>query len=108
MSLSHSSLSITAATKTGPFMAFEAAMNDPSGDQLSAQTTKGQCEAMCARFEHASHLSLRKKVFAGELWKGFSTAATSDQSSVLQILTDLSSDCSGPQRCFRCVWISET
>lgn len=28
------SLSMTAATNTGPFMAFEAAMNAPSGDQL--------------------------------------------------------------------------
>jgi hypothetical protein len=28
------SRSITAATNTGPFLAFEAAMNAPSGDQL--------------------------------------------------------------------------
>lgn len=33
----HPSRSITAATKTGPFLALEAAMKAPSGDQLVSQ-----------------------------------------------------------------------
>ncbi len=45
-------------------------MKEPSGDQLNR----------------------RKKVFAGEDWKGLVTVAINDQSSVDQIFTDLSSD----------------
>lgn len=71
ISLFHACRSITAPTKMGPFMALEAAMNDPSGDQLNR----------------------RKKVLPGERLKGFDTVSAHVQSSVFQILTVLSSLC---------------
>lgn len=70
MSDAHPSRSMTAATKTGPFMALDAAMNAPSGDQLS----------------------LLKNVDCGDISNGFDTFSTHSHLSVSQMRTVLSSD----------------
>lgn len=64
------SRSITAATNTGPFIALDAAMKAPSGDQLN----------------------LRKNVLCGDVSNGLEMVSASDQFSVFQIFTVLSSD----------------
>lgn len=71
MSDCHPSRSMTAATNTGPFMALDAAMNAPSGDQLRR----------------------RKNVDDGDSSNGFDTFSTHSQLSVFQMRTVLSSDC---------------
>ena len=82
----HEFLAITAAIKTNPwlFVAFEAVICAPSGDQLhmirNSIPNKG-----------ISYLRRRKNV-PGEASKGFSTSASKLQSEVLHILTDLSSE----------------
>jgi hypothetical protein len=85
MSVAHESLSMTAATKTGPFLAFEAAMKAPSGDQL-------YCKLSPAHTAAVTYLSRRKKVERPELANGSATLEMSSQVSVFQILTVLSSD----------------
>ena len=92
MSAFHPSRSITAATKTGPFIALEAAMNAPSGDQLVESVHIGRPDLGAP-----TDLRRRKKVDLGELANGLSTLCTNDQSPVSQILTVLSSDLSNCQ-----------
>ena len=79
-------LAITAAIKTNPwlFVAFEAVICAPSGDQLHMVRYVNSSEG-------TTHLRRRKKV-PGEASKGFSTSASKLQSEVLHIFTDLSSE----------------
>ena len=79
-------LAMTAAIKTNPwlFVAFEAVICAPSGDQLHMVSSLIQ-------EERVTYLRRRKNV-PGEASKGFSTSASRHQSEVLHILTDLSSD----------------
>ena len=77
---------MTAAIKTNPwlFVAFEAVICAPSGDQL--HVVRGLIPK-----QRITYLRRRKNV-PGEASKGFSTSASKLQSEVLHILTDLSSE----------------
>lgn len=82
----HASRSMTAPTKMGPFIAFDAAINAPSGDQLSCQLP------ITTHEPRKPNLRRRKNVLDGEFWKGSETIVSSCHVSVFQTRTVLSSD----------------
>ena len=80
MSLVKPCLSITAPTKIGPFIAFDAAINSPSGDQLENISRIDVSFLKIASKTPGTHLRRRKKVLPGEFLNGFDTVSTHDQS----------------------------
>lgn len=83
--------SITAATKTGPFIELGVTMWVPSGDQLHASSA-----SPWRYLGEVTYLN-RERFVLGDFKNGARMSASRPQSSVLQILTELSSDCEGEQ-----------
>ena len=87
---------ITAAIKTKPllFVAFDAVICAPSGDQLDVKKENPSARSHYSPLNrYVYDLKRRKNVLPGESSNGFVTSASSCQSVVRHILTERSSDC---------------